>query len=515
MSLILLRNTAVLVISAAVTFFTVNYFTQQPQRDGILTQRMAVQEEPFVYPEIQERNATSGKAVISSTSSVSQKKVPPRVVISVDENTPTLVAPSLARQDIAVFKIDNNSPDDVVLKSLIVAVNGTLQKGQLTVESLDTRNDLNVQTIQPQVNATSGEIFTTDIALSAGTSLSIWMRGTLEGEDTIGKILEVSLVGGGINKRTGKTFTIEPIVGRKIQVVASSRNVFASAEMPVSTIFVPKTFASVYRMQLKPNADTVLRALTFDVAGGANVEEFALGFHGQRAVAINGKLTFSGLNIPIYTDGENEFSVIAYIKDASDFTRDPSGAPFTLSYTHGSTTVVGNTMYTYRSKPALLLQPLESTRLKNGVQSIANIRVLADPAGPIAWRKMTVELERPPHIAIDDLRLYVGDTELSGVKLTASGNRVALVVDHDVIVNNSAQYVLKANVQHARVGDTLSVQLPVSGVLLSGPLPYALAAQGSSFVWTDFNAKNHSALTFDWMNEYLIKLVTDAQVLRM
>jgi len=187
------------------------------------------------------------------------------------------------------------------------------------------------------------------------------------------------------------------------------------------------------------------------------------------------------------------------------------------------------TLTVRKSVPALSKVDVGST-LGGGTQTIAKVKISADAAGKVGWRKIVfavtkssgLTLGATTTLAIKDSAgqavagtfatttgsLLGGLDSLSGL---TTGNLIFVADEEEIITEGSSEtysliasvggFVSGKNYVQVKIDDTSTSSATAAFATIHG----AVGDATESFVWSDRSALDHSAITTDWANDYKIK----------
>ncbi len=178
------------------------------------------------------------------------------------------------------------------------------------------------------------------------------------------------------------------------------------------------------------------------------------------------------------------------------------------------------TLVVRRSVPTLSsVQDYSEILMAGGNQIIGKVKISANPAGDIGWKKISFSYTKSPNTTLNTLKLYNQATnlEVSGVfSNPVTGQLIFTTTNEEQIASGSSvTYELRATVGGFGGGNNLvvvSIANPsTTGVTSSASSVETTGPVSPSFVWTDRSSSAvsggsvHSLATLDWTNDYLVK----------
>ncbi len=178
------------------------------------------------------------------------------------------------------------------------------------------------------------------------------------------------------------------------------------------------------------------------------------------------------------------------------------------------------TLVVRRSVPTLSsVQDYSEILMAGGNQIIGKVKISANPAGDIGWKKIVFNYTKSANITLNTLKLYnqAANTEISGTfSNPATGQLIFTTTNEEQIAaGSSVTYELRATVGGLGVGvDTVVVSIAntsTTGVTASASTAGATGPASPSFIWTDRSASAisggtvHSLNTLDWTNDLMVK----------
>lgn len=242
--------------------------------------------------------------------------------------------------------------------------------------------------------------------------------------------------------------------------------------------------------------------------------------------------------IPTVASGASSGSAISVLLDANEGYKevDSSGTSVTTlaaSDLDSAATTGKGTMYPRRSIPTLSAVALDTLTLSAGSdQVIGRVKVTADAAGDISWKKLAFTVNKTAAItlgATTTVALYnTANTQITGTFATTTGSQTTktqsfgaetsgilvfeATSEQQIGANSSVTYELRGTVGGIAAGAnnvSVSVAAPNTSAttVAYATIHTAVGDTGESFVWSDRSSIStvHSETTLDWTHDYLVK----------
>ncbi len=335
-------------------------------------------------------------------------------------------------------------------------------------------------------------------------------------------------------------------------VIAGTNNV------KVGTFDFTTSYSSftVQELKVKVPADaaTSVSAVTLKWEGGEASQALTLSSGSQTyATATFTGLTFEVganvtakkldvyVNIPTIASGASTGKAVSVVLDADEGFKaiDAAGnSDTTLAAAdlNSAATSGKGTMVVRKTVPTLSSVAVSST-LTEGTIDLAKVKVSADAAGDIGWKKIVFAVKKTAALSLGattTLKLYDdGGNQIAGTFATTtgdllggldsldnltSGNLIFVATTEEVISAGSSQtYRLEGSVAGTASGSNyVEVSVPATSTSQStgtfSAIHTAVGDSSESFVWTDRSVIGtaHSESTSDWANDYKVKGLNSA-----
>jgi hypothetical protein len=247
---------------------------------------------------------------------------------------------------------------------------------------------------------------------------------------------------------------------------------------------------------------------------------------------LNGtEATSSGLAIAVPANGDASVDVYVNLNTvgagAATTTADVKATLDTFKY-QASTGVQGtdandrnaNDIYVVRTLPTIANVSLPSTTLAAGTQTISRVKISADAAAPISWKKLTFTVAKQNATLGSTSTMQLTDSAnnvIAGTFATTSGDAtITFVATTEQSIGSSETYNLKVSVGGIIAGyNYITTNIAAPSSTVATPNTYATIAGGTgSFIWSDKSALSHSESTADWLNDFkVLGLPTDSQTM--
>jgi hypothetical protein len=206
-----------------------------------------------------------------------------------------------------------------------------------------------------------------------------------------------------------------------------------------------------------------------------------------------------------------------------------------------ATDVTTNAQYVYKSIPTITNVSLPSTVLSAGTKTLSKIKVSADAAGQVNWKKLVWTITKTTGVTINGTSTVQlvdsANNVIAGTFATsttafptatdlyggATSGTLSFVADNEQQITTSETYSLKATVGGTMTaGNSIATSIATAGANAVGNTYLTVAGAGEaqvtpqtpSFVWSDRSSLSHGLTTADWFNDYKVKeLPTDSQTL--
>ena len=457
----------------------------------------------------------------------------------------TIVVPQTAMK-LGEYVLSTNSTEDINLNTITLRFDGaTASTSAASLSDVYVVYGNKITSVKSTVATTSDNSYSINYVLPANTSLNMAVYGTLAASTGLSDVIVTKLNVSGQTVMSGQTATIAAAVtGQVISVTTGSLSVSKDATTPVSDLIavssnpLTPTVAKIasYKFEAQSDDYTVTElALKIDAASVGNVSGFVLKngstiLKDFQAVDSTGFAT-STLNFQIPANSSKVIDVYANLNvigtpnNATSSSKVQSSLVYYKKQSSGgvqstatSSTLLGNAMYVFKSKPTVNVAALPSTDITNA-SKIARFTVTADAAGSIAWNKIEVNVTKTyARVALTNIKLFDESTglEVSGVMssssdlaatTTTSGTLTFVpTTEEQVGATASKTYYVKATVTtdgSLATGDNVTTSIVATGDQAAST--HAASVATSSLVWSDMSVALHSTSTTDWNTDYLVK----------
>lgn len=470
----------------------------------------------------------------------------------------TLAAGSTEGVNVNTITVTLSSDEAATITDLMLKDSATGAQIGSTKVSPSTSNSFSVNFTVPASGTKTIDVYGN---LKSGANAGTW-AANVDGAGT-GAVTASSVTFGDSSASTGTLQTITLSSGVLTGAVNSgstpdSANAIAgAAEVKVGSFRFTAQYSAYTVQEVKvkvpAGAATSVTAVTLKWTGGSATQALSLSSGSETyATATFTGLTFTvpmntdanldvyvgiptidagastGAAISVLLDGDEGFKAIDSA-GTSDTTLTGSSADLNSAATSGK-----GTMYVRKSVPTLSAVALDNTSFTPGSNvAIGRVKVTADAAGDIGWKKMVFAISKSNGVTIgatSTLGLWDGSTQVAGTFATStaslpsgetftsaatSGDLVFVATNEQQIgANTSKTYELRAGTlaTSATTGQVfISVTVAQTSTSATSAafatISTTVADAGESFVWTDRSSITtvHSESTTDWTNDYLVK----------
>ncbi len=485
------------------------------------------------------------------------------------------VAKGVTGVKVGSFVVQAGSAEEVTVNSIDVSFCLTCVAGTWDVTKFSNLKISESTAVKTNISATSN-LFSTSLVLapSAQKIIDVFADIASDASENTGFLTKMA-----INARSKSGISISNSAdGQKITVITSQLTHALSPATPEAAIVVGATTVEVARFVFKADIEdytiSEIKVRSVNTAAANSVVNLTIEYPTQtgNATATTAYIesagqydaTFSGLTMFV-PRGNVEKTVIVratlnavgsgYGETGDDvkvrlFSYKKQSASVALVEVTGTdtATLIGNTMIVRKSKPTVTPVSLPSTVLTTGTITLAKVKISANSAAPIGWKKIVFAVngtiggrvigsdDVPPvpttvgiyginagaavadALSIDTVELWDGTTKVPGAPTcfnTSTGSSVEFVADDEQQISGEKIYELRGNVRVVpATGDIVQTRINSGSSSLGIGAYGAIAATAATLVWTDRSADSHSVNTLDWTNDYLIKNIpTTAQAL--
>ncbi len=455
----------------------------------------------------------------------------------------TITAPQTAYK-IGEYRLTTGATDSFTLSGIGLVLSGS----SITPGSLSNVY-LVVGGITSTVYSTATDtlLWSANTLLPANTTLSIAVYASLPSSLHGGDTVLTNLIVGGASQNTGDVVVTDGVNGQTITIGTSRLTGAVDASTPVSALVVGGTMPKVGSFKfISQNDAFTITELTASTVDSSSISElvFKDGATELGRQSFNGNYaTKTGLSIPVSVNGTKVVDIYANLGNVGTNAGNAGGnvgiALIAMKYNNSSgvqtattsvsgsgvagTTLMGNNMYVYKTKPTITNVALPTSVLSAGTQTIYKFTITADAGGTVAWRKILFNISTsssPGVFSVSNVTLYDASNEsvplANAICSYLGGSIITCTGTQDQEVSGSKTYVIKALVTGTiNTGASVSTNITSSGLGFTAPTnAVTVQTTNSTFVWSDESVTPHTAITADWNNDNLIKnLPTDNETL--
>lgn len=450
----------------------------------------------------------------------------------------TFVAGALDAK-IGSFVIFTGPTEGVSVNTLTVSFSSGSDK--ITDLRLVDASGAQIGTVKPVVSSSNS--FSVNIALPSSSTKTIDIRANVK--SAASGSFAASVDGSGTGATTGTSISFGSSSSPLQTIVIGTSALFAAVNTgstPDNAIVLAGSMVKVgsFRFTAQYSDYTVEKILVKLPNGAAtSVSSILIKYVGQNGSAVeipaylsssdSSAVTGLAFHIPsgesrnldvfvktnaIQNDGDSGKAITVALDASSGFRAvDSSGvSTTTLATSDLSSSAVGGkgTMYVRKSVPTLSASPLGSSTLFAGTdKTLAKVRITADAAGEVTWRSLVLTVNKSSSVTLADLKLYEGSVVIATSTLVGSAITFTSSTEQQVGVNSTATYELRGTVGGLTSGAYNYVDFSVGNPSTSAVTGGISAISGASLVWSDRSsvASVHSTATFDWTNDYLVKVL--------
>ncbi len=436
----------------------------------------------------------------------------------------TVVAPQTAYK-VGEFNITTGSTEALNLNQFTLDFTGSTDITKL--QDVYVVYGSKTTTVKSTVSTTSNT-YSVNETVAAGATMNVKVYATLNA-NAVGTVT-VNLKADATSQASGNASTGNAN-GQTITVGTGSIVGVVDASTPVSALVVAGSMPKVasYKFTASNDSFTIV-----DISGTTTDSSAIIELVFKDGATEIGRQTFNGtsftktglnLNVPANTSkiidvyeslgtvGTNagQTGATTSIALTSYKYRNSNGVETATSSFAGTgvaSSLVGNAMFVYKTKPTLTNVALPSTVLNTGTQTVYQFMVTSDAGGTVAWRQLKLNVAANG-VGFTTVNIYDSanqSTPLTGVTVATTSSSITFTSSIDQEVSGSKTYVVKAFLTGSPVaGNSIAVNIPSSGLAHAPSTDYASVSSSSSFTWSDESLLPHSASSLSWTNDNLVK----------
>lgn len=190
----------------------------------------------------------------------------------------------------------------------------------------------------------------------------------------------------------------------------------------------------------------------------------------------------------------------------------------------GSLLPIGATHYVYKSYPVFQKLALDSNKLGNGIRDLFKFRI-SSVNGDVGLNKFTFDLSTT-NVGLVENSLYLYDVTNSSneIPVNITGGTGALYdnatvwqtdgsdwVGSEINVSpaQSRTFILRGSIANVSVGSSISTSIAgdagaINGITNMLSVSDVNNQEHNDFIWSDLSDSEHSNITLDWTNGYLV-----------
>ncbi|OQA36521.1 MAG: hypothetical protein BWY53_00513 [Parcubacteria group bacterium ADurb.Bin326] len=327
-----------------------------------------------------------------------------------------------------------------------------------------------------------------------------------------------------------------PVIGQMVSIVNPQ---VIAAQGHIVNRLIPSGLSDVNLINLSlhaKNGNIKINKLTFKSDNPSIVlDNFRL-FVGTTVISSGGEYNFSdsvmfnGLNLIVPDNTVLNLRLVAdslpinfisgesfrFDFDPTSFSAIEASSGNSVGIYEASSTIIGNQITIRKSTP-IISTSQQSSVLINGNNDLIRFNVVADAAGSIAWKKITLNYQTSGNLDTSNFRLYSLSDGYSltdaNITVQPNGDIIVELPNEDYISAGTYKtYILSAMVNDVITGSAVSTQ--VKGSIGNPGTASAYDSSIDNFVWSDLSASDHSLTSSDWCDANYVKgLPSDSYVL--
>jgi len=409
-------------------------------------------------------------------------------------------------------------------------------------------------TTSPKTIVSSPSTFTVSYTMPKNTQMKIEIYADISSSAAANATYQTTLTVSGTGAESGEAVTSgDAVDGQTITIGKASLSASLYSGTPDAGLLVAETEnvpVAKYKFTAQ-NADITLKDVYISLVGGEGAENTIIGAKldlnddgtpdTPAVYLVDGSsygyevkvYPFTGINVNVPKGGDTIITVMLDLNDVTTngdsgdnvavklyaYTYNAGGADQIVQDGHllpwsGSqnfSAISANDEYVYDGYPVIEHQNLSDTTLTVGTKTLAKFTITAQ-GDEISWKKIVFSVNLndaggSASLAINNVKLYRGSTEVPGTYSSESGSFVA-TSEEQIAAGTTVTYYLKADVSGVETGDSILVKINSGSSAHADPDTYTnVAGTGATFVWSDMSAAGHSEETSDWNNDYLIDYI--------
>jgi hypothetical protein len=467
----------------------------------------------------------------------------------------TVVVPKTA-QKLAEFRVVADSTESVNVNTLTLDFTGVSTGVASNLTDVYIMFGSNTSSIKSTVASTSNA-WNVNYSIPANSEVAVTVYGTLGAGFNDTDTLITSLTTAGTTANSAASATTGSVTGQTLTVSTGS---FASENVSDASLATRQLVGNTTSPKVASfrftatNDDFTITELAFKVgstdnAGGINSITLKSAGMTDKTFSLNGLIgTSTGLSLNVPSNNSSGRVVDVYLNlnaVNSSAGTSSNNVQITLDTFKGlgvgsgtettdGTDRAANANYVFASVPTLtngVLTDTEKLLVPGSGRVLARVKVTADAAGQIDWKKIVFTMTKSAGVAIgatSTVALWNGASQIDGTFSTSTASTVAQSEAFAEAATSGTLAFVATDPQQISAGQTATYELRGTiGGTLSGtefvsfsianpstsrtaPNLYSVIAgaagtQTPSFVWSDRSANSHSVSTADWNNDYLVE----------